>query len=474
MNSLLKPTDAQIIQQNKILMGSQSINLRAKQLIYVLASCINPESPHDEISISAKDFLDYINGDGQTKKWSDIYALTKEIFTHLNKNPILVEKPRSKDFDKINWLSRLGVSKGMINARFSTDIAEYFLYKQGLPYTKTMWDIRAYRSQYTARLLDLFQKHHIKESGKNEVEFEMPIESLKVFMGVHDKYPRMYDFERRVLKPSEKELKDNDDVPYWFEYDKIKQGREISAVTFFVHIRNDVLLQKVPNLQIFKRNQVQRSLFSEDLDQSLVLTKEDEKYIDALQEHGITENYALRVVQNLSKPQLRGYIELVRYGVNRNLAFNIIMDYCSIGAVAGFEDEYVAHALMKTEQARLKRIQDSQSGKTKKRTTPKEKRGGLAKKVFEERQYFPSFMDTLPKIKNKHEQADLRQDRVVMMAKAVARRGFDIEAFKQAHMGIYLDITKEINRKLGSNRISKRAIETSIYNACEQWAKHNL
>ena len=123
----MKAKDTQILQQNKILLGGQTINLRARQMIYVLAALMDRDQPTDEIIIPAKDFLEFINNT-TGEKWSDIYQITSDIFDHLNQNPILIKEPRKKDFVKINWLSSLGVLKGEIKARCSSYIADYFLY----------------------------------------------------------------------------------------------------------------------------------------------------------------------------------------------------------------------------------------------------------------------------------------------------------------------------------------------------------
>jgi len=135
----LETKDPQILQQNKILLGGQTINLRARQLIYVLASVMDKEKPTGEIELSAKDFLTFINENGN-EKWSDIYKLASDLFDHLNENPILIKEPKKKDFIKINWLSSLAIIQGKLKARFSSDIADFLMYKQGLPYTKLLWD----------------------------------------------------------------------------------------------------------------------------------------------------------------------------------------------------------------------------------------------------------------------------------------------------------------------------------------------
>lgn len=410
----LNTTESQIIQQNKVLLGGQSINLRARQLVYVMASMLDKDNPTAVISFGAKDFLNFINspsvpGTKKRKRWSDIYALTHDIFDHLNDNPILLKKPRGKDFTKINWLSSLSVSKGMINARFSPDIAEYFLYKQGLLYTKVLWDLRAYRSNFTARLLDLFQKYHIKESGKSELSFEYDLKELRFFFGIEEKqYPRFFDFEKRVLKVAQDELEKNDQVPYWFDYKKIKKGKAIKSILFEVYIRKAVLLKAIPELRITRSaHKGQASLFDMEGKQQFSQTKTT--LLDKLTASGIAEDYALKILSNLSDTQGMGYHWLVDYGVNRNLAFNIIKDHCSFGELAGYEHLYVKHALAHIEEARLKRIQEVQKGSSSKRITPKDKRGALPKENFIKQRYLPSFMERLSDIRR--EEYESQNDR---------------------------------------------------------------
>lgn len=396
MNTLIEIKDPQIIQQNAILLGGQGISLRARQLVYVMASLIDKNSPTNEVRVSAKDFLQFINQGNSGRKWSNVHKIIDEIFDHLNDNPILIKKPNHRDFRKINWFESLGVEAGMVVACFSQKIAHYFLYKQGLSYTKLLWDLRVYRSNFTVRLLDLFQKHHIKESGKNEITFDYDIEELKFFFGVQDRYTRLYDFEKRVLKVAQKELDKNDDAPYWFEYEKIKEGKVVKDIRFNLFVRQETLLRKIPNLRILKDTK-QPSLFSEE---NKELSSSQKNLIDKLMESNLTEDFALRIIHSLTETQALGYYYLVEYGVNRNLAFNIVKDHCSFGELVGYEHLYIKHTLDLTEQARIKRITDSQNGKTKKRTTPKKQRGGLPKKVFEERQHFSSFMEKLSKARH--------------------------------------------------------------------------
>lgn len=393
----METKDSQIIQQNRILLGGQTINLRARQLVYVLAALMDKENPTGEICINARDLLDFINTT-TGEKWSDIYNLTSEIFDHLNKNPILIKEPNKKDFIKVNWLSSLGVIKGTIRARFSVDISDYFLYRQGLPYTKLLWDLRPYKSNFTARIMDLFQRFHKKESGIEEIEFEYDLENLKLFFGVHNKYKRFFDFEKRVLETTRRELEENDLAPYWFSYTKTKQGRNIKAIKFTVYVRPQVLLEMIPSLRMLEGGrEAQITIFDAEREGKFSATKK--KLFTRLMEIGLNKMFAEKVLYNLSDTQGIAYFYLVEYGVNKTLAFTIVKEHCSFGELENNEHQYVKFTLGKIEEARLKRIAANREGKSKKRITPEDKRGGLAKKPFVERQYFGAFMEELSKIR---------------------------------------------------------------------------
>lgn len=396
--SLQETSNPQIIQHNRLLVGGQKINLRSRQLIYILARAISQDDPLSAIAINADEFLAYVNNSGK-EKWSDIYALTRDIRKNLNDNPIRIKKgDNSKDYIDINWIESLGVSKGSIVARFTQSLAYYLAYKENESYTKLLWDIRAYKSGHTARFVDLFQRYHQKESGKVEIKFSYSVDELKFFLGVEDKYPKFSDMKRRILEQSRKELENNDLVPYWFEYDVERKGKKASKVNFTVYVRPKILMELVPSLKLLKkRPEDPMTLFDAAVERDL--TETQKALIKALKAEKIKSDIAVGVISNLTEPQGRGYVQLIQYGVNRNLALLIVKQYCSFGEIIGFEHYYVEHCLSITETQRLDRIKAAKIGQSHKRVTPESKRGGLAKKVFEERIHFSSFMEKLSGIR---------------------------------------------------------------------------
>ena len=395
----LKTKDTEIIQQNKMLRGGQTINLRSRQMVYALASQMNRDDPEEVISINARQFVDWVNN-GHDKKWSNIYKLANDILKNLNDNPILIKR-EGKGFKKINWLSSLEVTESTIKGRFSKDSVDYFLFKQGLPYTRILWDLRSFKSGYSARIMDLLQSYHLKDSGKTEFQFEETLEDLKFFFGVKNKYDAFKDFDRRVLQIARKELEENTYCPYWFEYSKVRKGRSIHKIRFTAYVRPKVLIELVPRLKSLSKSQL--GMFDEATEIELSTT--GKAILHDLRELKFKEEEALRFMNCLTYTQAVGLCRLIEYGVNKNLAHSLILNNCSFSQFKGYEHEYVKFVLDKLEADRIKRIMEVKKG-SKKKTTPDDKKGGLVKTPLQEQRYFGEFADHYLNIKEEWKEDD--------------------------------------------------------------------
>lgn len=379
----------QILQHNRLVLSGQDITLQTKQLVYIIAKHLDREGAPDQIvTLSSAAVLAFMNASG-TRRWSNIRRIVQECLLDLALNPVTEESERG-DFTMINWISRLDIKGGVITARFSPEIAEMFFYRDRTRYTNLLYDLRSYKSAYTARIVDLLQVYHRKREGAAEITFDYPIDRLRLFFSAHAKYPRWSDFEARILAPAQRELAEGEDTPYHFTYDKIKTGRAITALTFRVHVRVEALQRMAPELDYVPRDaaEAQTNFFSDPE----LLSPEKHKILQALIALSIPEAYALNIAHQFTPSQLMGYGALVKYGVNRKLAADLIRDHASFGELRGHEHAYVRFTLDHIESSRVERAKEKSTGK---RITPEGARGGLAKEVFIERQFFAAFMEAL-------------------------------------------------------------------------------
>ena len=62
------------------------------------------------------------------------------------------------------------------------------------------------------------------------------MDRLRAIFLLERKYNRIADFFLKVISPAQKELEESKS-PYWFTYDKIKEGRAFKYIQFNVHYR---------------------------------------------------------------------------------------------------------------------------------------------------------------------------------------------------------------------------------------------
>ena len=335
--------------KQKNILDGQSINLRARQTVYALAALIDKTNPSAEIVVNADDLLRFINNT-PGEKWSNIYEPINQIFIHLNQHPLKLESADNQDFVRVNWLGHLEVKKGQIHAQFTPRVVEYFMRNQGLPHAQLLEDLRPYKSKFTAKIIRLFQSHLEGNTSEIEFTFNHDLNELKQYFQVEEKYLRFFDFERFVLLIAQKELEENDILPFWFSFEKIKQGRNIKDICFTVYVRPKVLLDLRPQLRATQIGEAaQRDIFDEqragifDIQQQDIFEKLTKK-------HNIGKAFAQKVLLNLTSGQVKAYLSLVEFGINKTTAFSLLKKYYNRKEIENKETNYINDILKRVEE----------------------------------------------------------------------------------------------------------------------------
>ena len=86
-----------------------------------------------------------------------------------------------------------------------------------------------FRSQYTMRLYEM-----ISRCSRPAITYS--IDNLREMFMLKHKYSDTNRFISKVIDPAQKELRDSKS-PYWFTYEKIKEGRAFKNIQFNVHYR---------------------------------------------------------------------------------------------------------------------------------------------------------------------------------------------------------------------------------------------
>lgn len=121
-----------------------------------------------------------------------------------------------------NLLSYVEPGPGYVIARFNPDMRP-FLLQLKRRFTKYMLEnVMRFQSPYSTRIYELAQQY--ADIGHRTI----PLDALREMLAVEDKYPRFYDFQRRVLDQAQKEVNKFTDLD--LRYDVIRDGRQPVAV----------------------------------------------------------------------------------------------------------------------------------------------------------------------------------------------------------------------------------------------------
>lgn len=177
--------------------------------------------------------------DGEDKH----HARIKKAFARLNSVMREVDTPEV-------WAIYRVIEKPELNknSEFIRFEINKYLYRDLLNFAKgySKYELQVafnFRSQYTMRFYEL-----ISRCGHPSIVYS--IRRLREMFMLENRYKETKDFIKNVVDSAQKELKESK-APYYFTYEKLKEGRAFRHVKFNVHYRPDYdkTLQKKPSLR---------------------------------------------------------------------------------------------------------------------------------------------------------------------------------------------------------------------------------
>ena len=130
-----------------------------------------------------------------------------------------------------NLLSYVEPAPGYIIARFNQDMRP-FLLQLKRRFTRYMLEhVMRFQSPYSIRIYELAQQY--ADVGHRTIE----LDALRTMLAVEDKYPRFYDFRRRVLEQARREIRKFTDLDV--TYDIVREGRTPTAVKLYIRRKEE-------------------------------------------------------------------------------------------------------------------------------------------------------------------------------------------------------------------------------------------
>jgi plasmid replication initiation protein len=117
--------------------------------------------------------------------------------------------------------------KNYIGVKFHSDIKD-FIYQLTQQFTMfSVENVAHLRSQYSIRLFQLLKQY--EKIGWRKLDYQ----ELRLILSIGDNEYKLYgDFNRRVLKQAQKEIRENTDIT--FTYKQLKEGKKVKGIHFII------------------------------------------------------------------------------------------------------------------------------------------------------------------------------------------------------------------------------------------------
>ncbi|WP_053284728.1 replication initiation protein [Clostridium botulinum] len=136
---------------------------------------------------------------------------------------------------QVAWLSSVIYEKGSgyVELEFSPKLKPYML-KLNNVFTKyKLTNILTMKSKYSPRIYEILKCNEFKKQGFIDLE----ITDLRKLLKSEDIYPRYFDFKKKIIMQSQRELTKKTDIKFTFE--EIKTGRKVTAIRFFIEQKHE-------------------------------------------------------------------------------------------------------------------------------------------------------------------------------------------------------------------------------------------
>ena len=220
-----------VVQANKIIDAKQELTLSEKKIIAMMISKVSPEDmDFKQYRIYIKDFIDI--GSNRTSFYSDARKITKQILSR-----VLEINEDNSNFLQIGFVShyRYFPGKAYIECAFDPDLKPYLLDLKSRFTQYQLENIMHCRSMYSIRL------YEILKSFEGLGERTISLDDLKFMLNIEKGYKRFSNIKKRIIDPAQKELRQYTDIH--FGYERIKEGRSIVAIKFYITKNRQIRLQ---------------------------------------------------------------------------------------------------------------------------------------------------------------------------------------------------------------------------------------
>ncbi|BDS15580.1 replication initiation protein [Aureispira anguillae] len=228
-----QPPKALVTKSNNLVEARYHFSIWETRVFTKLVSLIQPgDEDFKKYKLQIRDLVSFFGVND-----NDAYAKIKAVPDNLLKKVVTIPYTENGEerFLKTGLIAQASIPKkkeGYIELSFHPDLKPYLLQ---LKRTFLSYDIRnvlKISSVYSIRIYELLKQY--EKIGYREFD----IDTLKVILGVSDKYKLYGHFKSRIILKAQEDLKLNTDI--CFNFTEIKRGRKVIAILFEIRTNKNI------------------------------------------------------------------------------------------------------------------------------------------------------------------------------------------------------------------------------------------
>ena len=217
---------ALVTKSNELVEARYHFSLWETRVFTKLVSLIQPgDADFKKYKLQIKDLINFFGVND-----NDAYAKIKAVPDYLLKKVITIpytDEQGEERFLKTGLIAQASIPKkkeGFIELSFHPDLKPYLLQLKQKFLSYDIRNVLKISSVYSIRIYELLKQY--ETIGQREFE----IDTLKVILGISDKYKLYGHFKDRIIKKAQEDLKQHTDI--CFTFTERKQGRRVAAIIF--------------------------------------------------------------------------------------------------------------------------------------------------------------------------------------------------------------------------------------------------
>jgi len=227
----MNTSPATVTQANKLIEASYQLSLAEKRVLLALLSQIKshpdaePITPLTPLTVTAGGIADLVS-----IPVDQAYQLLEAAVERFAERWVTIDNPDPEDLDLVRtrtrWVTAIDYRPGRGELRT-------YLAPKIIPYvTQLSSEFTQYRLKFVAQMTSVYaiRLYELLVQWQSEGEREVDIDWLKEQFQIVGKYPRMYDFKKRVLQPAVDEINKYSNL--WVRWGQRKSGRQVVALQF--------------------------------------------------------------------------------------------------------------------------------------------------------------------------------------------------------------------------------------------------